>query len=91
MNAELCQYFTPLWVAEQLLEQHFPRLTEHDNVMEPCCGSGTFLQAIPAHVPAFGVEIDRAVAEAYADMQNAGRSSSASCRATPSTRACRSR
>lgn len=62
--SELCQYFTPLWVAEQLVEQFFPDLGADDNVLEPCCGHGAFLQAIPAHVRAVGVEIDPAVAEA---------------------------
>lgn len=59
---DLCQFPTPLWVAEALVERHFPRLDCADLVLEPSCGPGSFLQAIPAHVPAVGVEIDPAFA-----------------------------
>lgn len=54
----LGQYFTPIWVAEQLVERHFPELDGNSLVVEPSCGAGAFLQALPAHVPAIGVEID---------------------------------
>lgn len=59
----LCQHFTPLWVAEALVERHFGDLDGTDLVLEPTCGRGAFLRALPADVPAFGVEIDPAVAE----------------------------
>jgi len=65
MNAhakKLCQFFTPLWVAEALVERHFPKLDIADLVIEPSCGEGSFLKAIPSHVPAIGVEIDPQVA-----------------------------
>lgn len=55
---DLCQFPTPLWVAEALVERHFPRLDCADLVLEPSCGPGAFLSAIPAHVPAVGVEMD---------------------------------
>lgn len=55
---ELGQYFTPTWVAEQLVARHFPELDETSFVIEPSCGSGAFLHAIPENVPAVGVEID---------------------------------
>lgn len=58
----LCQYPTPLWVAEALVERHFPRLDCADMVLEPSCGQGAFLRAVPAGVPAVGVEIDAEVA-----------------------------
>lgn len=58
----LCQFFTPLWVAEALVERHFPKLDGADLVLEPSCGTGSFLRAVPAHVPAIGVEIDPGVA-----------------------------
>ncbi|HEY3434279.1 MAG TPA: hypothetical protein VGK41_01365 [Solirubrobacterales bacterium] len=55
---ELEQYMTPEWVAHELVAQFFPGLSMFDRVLEPSCGSGAFLSAIPAHVPALGVEID---------------------------------
>lgn len=54
----LGQFFTPAWAAELLVEQHFADLTLCDTVLEPSCGPGAFLGAIPDHVPAVGVEID---------------------------------
>lgn len=59
---ELCQFFTPFWLAEALVDRHFGDLTERDLVLEPSCGLGAFLNAVPAHVPAVGVEIDPQVA-----------------------------
>lgn len=52
------QYLTPVWAAEALVERHFSHLGSSDLVIEPSCGRGSFLQAIPAHVPAIGVDID---------------------------------
>lgn len=63
-TAELSQYMTPLWVAEALVERHFPRLDCADLVLEPSCGRGAFLQALPSAVPAIGIEIDPRLAEA---------------------------
>lgn len=60
---DLCQHFTPFWVAEALVERHFGDLDAGDTVLEPSCGTGAFLGAIPAHVQAVGVEIDPLVAE----------------------------
>lgn len=59
---DLCQYFTPLWVAQALVERHFRDLGRDDLVIEPSCGYGAFLQALPPFVPAVGVEIDAALA-----------------------------
>ncbi len=59
----LGQYPTPVWVAEALIEHHFPDLDSGDLVLEPSCGRGNFLQAIPRHVPAVGVEIDALLAD----------------------------
>ncbi len=59
----LGQYMTPLWAAEALIERHFGDLTAGDRVLDPACGRGAFLQAVPAHVPALGVEIDPELAE----------------------------
>ena len=57
------QYFTQTWVAELLVQRHFPELDRDSFVVEPSCGAGAFLEAIPAHVPAVGVEIDPRWAE----------------------------
>lgn len=54
----LGQYFTPRWVAEAIVEHHFSDLRPGAVVVEPSCGDGAFLQALPSHVNAFGVEID---------------------------------
>lgn len=59
----LCQHFTPQWLAEALVERHFSWLGAGDTVIEPTCGTGAFLRALPAEVDAFGVEVDRALAE----------------------------
>src|SRR5690606_9817554 len=56
-------WFTPTWAAELLVAAHFPDLGPGDVVAEPTCGIGTFLKAIPRHVPAYGVEIDPDLAE----------------------------
>lgn len=63
MSNDLSQYFTPFWMAEALVERYFHDLTQQDLVLEPCCGHGAFLSAIPSHVPAIGVEIDPEVAQ----------------------------
>ena len=55
---ELSQFFTPAWAAEMLFDAHFSHLTAADSVWEPTCGPGNALAAIPAHIPAFGTEID---------------------------------
>lgn len=60
---ELGQYFTPLWIAEAIVERYFPNLDRSELICEPSCGPGRFLQAIPDNVPAIGVEIDPALAE----------------------------
>jgi len=52
------QYMTPSWAAEALIERHFSRLGSEDVVIEPSCGQGAFLSALPAYVPAIGIDID---------------------------------
>lgn len=54
----LGQYFTPRWVAEAIIERHFADLAPGATVVEPSCGDGAFLHALPAHVNAIGIEID---------------------------------
>lgn len=60
---KLCQHFTPEWAAACLVERFFADLGPGDRVVEPSCGRGAFLKAIPAQVPAVGVEIDPGLAE----------------------------
>lgn len=63
----LCQFNTPVWVAQALVERHFPRLDSSDVVIEPSCGLGAFLSALPAGVQAYGIEIDAALAQRAAE------------------------
>ena len=60
---DLGQFFTPNWVAEALVERYYPGLCLFDAVVEPSCGEGAFLRALPDSVPACGVEIDPDLAE----------------------------
>ncbi len=59
----LGQYPTPIWVSDALVARHFSDLDENDIVIDPACGPGSFLSAIPDHVPAVGIEIDAAIAD----------------------------
>lgn len=70
-NVKKFQWFTPEWAAFELVERFFPDLGPADLVVEPSAGLGAFLKAIPAHVPAIGVEIDPEIAEQC--RQNTGR------------------
>ena len=56
-------YPTPFWLAEAIVGKYFGDLDRDDLVLEPTCGDGRVLRAIPAHVPAVGVERDPALAE----------------------------
>lgn len=60
----LGQWMTPDWAAEELTKRYFGDLTGADRVIEPTCGRGAFLRAIPRDVPALGVEIDERLARA---------------------------
>lgn len=62
LSEALCQWMTPTWAAAELVKRHFGDLTERDFVLEPSCGKGAFLVALPEHVRAAGVEIDPALA-----------------------------
>lgn len=55
---QLGQYFTPTWAAEALVKRSFADLTSRDTVLDPSCGDGRFLLAIPDGVDGFGVELD---------------------------------
>lgn len=66
-KAELSQWFTPEWAAAMLVEKYFSSLSGSDLVLEPSCGRGAFLKAIPEHVPVVGVEIDPQLAQIARD------------------------
>lgn len=63
------QYFTPSWAAEMLVARHFSDLRPgKDIVLDPTCGDGRFLMALPRGVEAFGVELDETlIADARAN------------------------
>jgi adenine-specific DNA-methyltransferase len=48
---------TAHWFAQELVRTYFRNLGRHSKVCEPTCGDGRFLSALPADVPAFGVEL----------------------------------
>lgn len=54
----LGQYMTPDWAAEALVERYFGDLPAGARVVEPSCGRGAFLRALPAHLEVVGVEVD---------------------------------
>lgn len=62
-NTALDQYMTPTWAAEALVHSFFPELGPTSRVVEPACGDGRFLMALPDQVPGIGVEIDPQLAD----------------------------
>lgn len=68
--AELDQWFTPFWAAEELVADAL-RGIGRASICEPSCGTGSFLAAIPQSCPAFGIDIDPAVIPAA--IANSGR------------------
>lgn len=63
MGGNLSQFMTPRWAAALLVEQWFSYLTPADLVLEPTCGDGAFLAAVPADIRIIGVEIDPQLAK----------------------------
>lgn len=55
---QLNQYFTPRWAAQAIVDHFFADLKQGSTVVEPSCGDGRFLLALPDYVNAVGVEID---------------------------------
>src|SRR3546814_9324930 len=51
-NAALSQFFTPFWVAEELVHDALRNLGTDIHIAEPSCGTGAFLAAIPKTCPA---------------------------------------
>lgn len=69
-DPDLSQWFTPFWVAEELVDDALRGMGDV-SVLEPSCGTGAFLAAVPSSMPAMGLDIDpRVVAAAVA---NSGR------------------
>lgn len=60
---ELGQYMTPAWAARELWAAHFSDMDAGDIGLEPTCGDGRMLQAIPEYITAYGCEIDPVMAE----------------------------
>src|SRR3546814_10120248 len=60
-DPDLHQWFTPFWAAEMFTNDVLDGLG-HVGVIEPSCGTGSFLSAIPQHLPAYGVDIDPDIA-----------------------------
>jgi hypothetical protein len=65
---ELGQFPTPAWAAAALVRHHYSHLTANDFVVEPTCGPGRFLQALPQYVRALGIEIDPFLAQQARDL-----------------------
>lgn len=54
-------YYTPPWLAKQLVEKHLPILKDEPTVFDPSCGTGMFLLQLPENLPLhniFGNDID---------------------------------
>lgn len=60
---ELGQYPTHQWAAEAIVEAFFPDLGRGNVILEPSCGPGAFLAAMPPGVEAIGIDIDPLMAE----------------------------
>src|SRR3546814_13902411 len=60
-DPDLHQWFTPFWAAEMFANDVLDGLG-HVGVIEPSCGTGSFLSAIPQHLQAYGVDIDSDIA-----------------------------
>ena len=63
-DPKLSQWMTPAWAARELWKAFFADLGPRDLVLEPTCGDGRMLAAVPADIPAVGVEIDPLLAAA---------------------------
>lgn len=66
-EANLSQFFTPFWAADELVNLYLSHLTPADCVIEPSCGTGAFLDAIPREIAAVGVELDPTLAQMARD------------------------
>lgn len=62
MKSALEQFMTPEWAAELIVERFYPALDHRHTVVEPSCGRGAFIKALPRECAIIGVEIDPALA-----------------------------
>ena len=62
LKPDLGQWFTPAWAAEIFAADALAGMGDI-GVIEPSCGDGAFLAAIPDHLPAIGIEIDPRMAQ----------------------------
>ncbi len=44
-------YYTPAWLAKQLVEKHLPASETESTIFDPSCGSGVFLLQLPETLP----------------------------------------
>jgi len=58
MDPSLGQWMTPAWAAQEIVRDRFSDLGASDVVIEPSCGTGRFLEALPRETTVIGVEID---------------------------------
>src|SRR3546814_3139419 len=56
-NPALSQFFTPFWVAEELVHDALRHIGTDIHIAEPSCGPGAFLAAIRKTYPAFGLHL----------------------------------
>lgn len=59
----LGQWMTPAWAAQAICDTALANLGADDVIVEPSCGIGRFLHALPREVRAVGVEIDPRLAD----------------------------
>ena len=67
-NPALDQFYTPDWAASGLVDKL--KLGTGHAAIDAGCGQGAFLRAIPAHIPAVGIEIDQALAQIARERTN---------------------
>lgn len=58
----LSQWETPIWAARAIVSHALSDLAPGARVLEPSCGSGNIISALPAELEVVGVEIDPAMA-----------------------------
>lgn len=63
LDPSLSQWMTPAWAAEMVVEIALGEATETGVILEPSCGTGRLLAAIPNAIEAIGVEIDPRLAD----------------------------
>lgn len=70
-SRDLCFFQTPTWVCEELISSRYDWLGDDDLVLEPTCGEGRWLNALPEHIPAVGIELNDV--RAHSARKNTGR------------------